>query len=961
MPKLRMSYGKVEESEPTKAHESKRPEKGPKKRFFSFRKIDWKKIWHQGKYILAAGLIFFLGFVIWVGKDLPDPDRLNERVFEESTKIYDRTGEHLLYEIYADKKRTIVDLDKIPKYLIDGVVATEDSKFYEHHGIRPLSIARSFVNGFLGRGRIGGGASTLTQQLVKNAILIDEQRGPVRKAKELILALWLEQKYSKEEILKIYFNEIPYGGTNYGIESAAQSYFDKHVQDLTLAEAATLAGLPQQPSVFLNNPEALKNRRALVLQRMVDEGYLKQEEADKAKAEEVVIKKTVTRMHAPHFVKYVQQQLIDEYGENTVGRGGLKVITTLDWEKQGFAEKAVQEKGEALLKEGGANNAALVALDPRTAQILAMVGSRDFYDESIDGQFNVVVQARRQPGSSIKPIVYTAAFAKGFTPSTVLYDVVTPFGVDGIPYTPQNYDLGERGPVTMRTALQGSLNIPAVKTLYLVGVKQAIQFAEKLGYTTFDENKIGLSLVLGGGEVKMLEHVNAYGVFANNGKKNDPVGILKVQDPHGKVLYEWKEKDGEQVLDPGVTATISNVLSDDPARAYVFGANSALTLPGRPVAAKTGTTNSYVDAWVVGYTPSLVAGVWAGNSDNKPMKQGYGGSRVAGQIWNYFMRESLKGTPVEKFPTPPPNKSNKPILNGGAQGAITAMVNKYTNRLATSSTPEDYIVTRTYLAPHDILHYVDKDNPQGPTPTDPSKDPAYNVWEKAVQNWIARKKEKDPNWEVSFSEPPTEYDNEESLQAIPSLEVLSPTAGERINNRNLEFRVSARSTRGVAKVTYRVDGRIVGVSTDAPFTVSFEAQTLIPGEHTLEVAAEDDVGNRAEQSVPFFLDVAAEESGVYFDGIPHTLRRSQFPLSVFLKPYKIEEIEKITVTGRSPQNNQTILFESTNINSSVFDNSVIFVWKTAPIELGVWSLSAQVELKNKGNRVSDTVLIDIKN
>ena len=957
MPKLRMSYGRIEDNQPS---EPQKPGKKTGRGFFVRLKQFYQKNKKTIRYAVIGGAVFCLGFVIWVGKDLPDPDRLEERVFEQSTRIYDRTGEKLLYEIYTDKKRTIIELDQIPKYLIDGVIATEDTKFYEHQGIRPLSIARSFVNGLLGKGRIGGGASTLTQQLVKNAILTDE-RTLTRKAKELILAVWLEQKYTKDEILKIYFNEIPYGSTNYGVETAAQSYFNKKTKDLTLAEAATLAGLPQLPTYYLNNLDALKTRRNFVLQRMVDEGYLQKEEADKAKQEELVMKKTITRMEAPHFVKYVQQQLIDEYGENTVGRGGLKVITTLDWDKQKFAEKAVQEKGEALLKEGGADNAALLALDPKTAQIIAMVGSRDFYDEKIDGQFNVTTQARRQPGSSIKPIVYAAAFAKGYTPSTVLYDVVTPFGVDGIPYTPQNYDLSERGPVTLRSALQGSLNIPAVKTLYLVGIKQAIQFSEKLGYTTFSEKNIGLSLVLGGGEVKMLEHVNAYGVLANNGKKYEPVSVLKIEDNRGKVLYEWKEVDGDQVISPEVAAITSNVLSDDASRAYVFGANSALTLPGRPVAAKTGTTNSYVDAWVVGYTPSLVAGVWAGNSNNTPMKQGYGGGRVAGQIWNYFMRESLKGSPIEKFPNPPANKSTKPILNGGAQGAITAMVNKYTNRLATSSTPESYIVTRTYLTPHDILHYVDKDDPQGPIPKEPNNDPAYAVWEKAVQNWIARKKEKEPTWEISFSEPPTEYDDEASLEAIPELEILSPTAGEQVKTRNLEFRVNARSTRGVVKVVYRIDGRIVGVSTDAPFTMNYEAQTLSPGEHILEVVAADDMGNQTEQSIPFILDVVAENAGVYFDGMSSVLQRSKFPVSVFLRPYKTEEIEKITIFGRSPQNNQIVLFETTDIKNNMFDNSLVFVWKIPPTDLGVWNLSAQVEVKNQGVRVSDTALVTIQN
>lgn len=958
MSKLRFSKGKAQKPKHLAPDSEENPdlEEGAKKSRFHW--AGWPKFRRFLKYAFIAGTIVTFVFVIWIGKDLPDPDRLEERVFEQSTKIYDRTGEHLLYEIYVDKKRTIVELDKLPKYLIDGVIATEDTKFYEHHGVRPLSIARSFVYGFMGKGRIGGGASTLTQQLIKNAVLIDERRGPVRKAKELILAVWLEQKYSKDGILKIYFNEIPYGGTNYGIESASQSYFGKHVQDLTLAEAATLAGLPQLPSYYLSDLDALKDRRNFVLQRMVDEGYLSKEEADKAKEEPLEIKKTVTRMDAPHFVKYVQQQLIDEYGENTVGRGGLKVITTLDWKKQEIAEKSIQDKAEALLKQGDANNAGLLALDPKTAQILAMVGSKDYYDDSINGQFNVTTQARRQPGSSMKPIIFTAAFAKGYTPSTVLYDVATQFGgMDGAPsYIPKNYDLNERGLVTMRQALQGSLNIPSVKTLYLVGLDQAKAFTEKLGYTTFGKEGLGLSLVLGGGEVKMLEHVNAYGIFANNGKKHNVTSILKVEDTRGKVLYEWKAEEGEQVLDPGVAATISNVLSDDSARAYIFGAGSALTLPGRPVAAKTGTTNNYVDGWIVGYTPSLVAGVWVGNSNNKPMKYGYGGSRMAGEVWNYFMRESLKGTPVEKFPTPPPNKSTKPVLNGGA-GGVTAMVDKYTNKLATSSTPEGYIVTRTYLIPHDILHYVDKDDPQGPAPKDPTKDPMYKNWEQGLQNWIAARKAKDPNWEVSFSEPPTEYDDDLALESIPTIEILSPESGARVTNREIELSAHAQSTRGVKKVSYFIDGNFVGSSTDSPFRVTYQANKLAQGEHTLMAVAEDDVGARGERTVPFIFDVATAQPGVYFSNLPNVIHRNEFPFTVYLRPEQAEKIRRVVVRHSSGSN--AVIYETTN-PTDLFDNALVFVWKNPPGD-GILTVTAQVELEDGSSRVSDTTTVEIRN
>ncbi len=959
MPKLRFSQGKVKKTKSIAVEPDENPgfEGEAKKPRFYLR--EWPKSRRFLKYSFITGTIITLFFVVWVGKDLPNPDKLNERVFEESTKIYDRSGEHLLYEIYLDKKRTIVELDKIPKYLIEGVIATEDTKFYEHHGIRPLSIARSFAYGLMGKGRIGGGASTLTQQLVKNAVLIDEGRGPIRKAKEIILALWLEQKYNKDEILKIYFNEIPYGGTNYGVESASQSYFNKHVQDLTLAEAATLAGLPQLPSYYLSDLDALKRRRNFVLQRMVDVGYLNLEEANKAKEEPLEIKKTVTRMDAPHFVKYVQQQLVDEYGENTVGRGGLKVITTLDWKKQEIAEKAIQNKAEALLKQGDANNAGLLALDPKTAQVLAMVGSKNYYDDTINGQFNVTTQARRQPGSSMKPIIFTAAFAKGYTPSTVLYDVTTQFGgIDGVPsYIPKNYDLGEHGLVTMRQALQGSLNIPSVKTLYLVGLDQAKTFAEKLGYTTFGKEGLGLSLVLGGGEVKMLEHVNAYGIFANNGKKQTVTSILKVEDTRGKVLYEWKSEDGEQVLDAGVAATISNVLSDDGARAYIFGAGSALTLPGRPVAAKTGTTNNYVDGWIVGYTPSLVAGVWVGNSNNKPMKYGYGGSKMAGEVWNYFMRESLKGTPVEKFPTPPINKNKKPILNGGS-GGVTAMIDKYTNRLATSSTPESFIVTRSYLIPHDILHYVDKNDPQGAVPSDPGKDPMYKNWEQGLQSWITRRKEKDPNLEIVFSEPPTEYDDVFTLESIPTIDIISPQPGALLISRNLEFSASAQSTRGVKKVSYYIDGNFIGSSAETPFVVSYEAKTLSQGDHTLMAVAEDDNGARGERTIPFSLDAAAKQPGVYFENLPNLIQRTDFPFTVYLRPYEVDKIKRVVVSAQSSGKN-IVLYETNNA-SNLFDNSLVFVWKDS-LESDKVTIKAQVEFVNGENKVTDTRVVEIKN
>ena len=413
-----------------------------------------KPILLTGLTLVVLGFLFTTILVAWASKDLPDPNKLTDREVAQSTKIYDRTGEHILYEIFADERRTIVELEDVPQHIINGVVATEDTAFYEHKGIRPLSIMRSVLVGMFTKKRVGSGASTLTQQLVKNAILSTE-RSYNRKIKEIILTIRLEQKYSKDQILKIYFNEIPYGSTNYGIESAAQSYFNKHVSELTLAQSATLAGLPKAPSYYLNNPDALKTRRDFVLRRMYDEGYITEEEKNSAQAEPLEIQQTFHDIEAPHFVLYVKEQLVQKYGEALVETGGLKVITTLDWDKQEIAERIVGEEADEKLLEAEADNVSLLSMDPRTGQILSMIGSRDFFDDEISGKFNVATLGKRQPGSSFKPIVYTASFEKGYTPDTILYDTLTNFAVSGKPYIPKNYDLTEHGPLTMRQSLQG--------------------------------------------------------------------------------------------------------------------------------------------------------------------------------------------------------------------------------------------------------------------------------------------------------------------------------------------------------------------------------------------------------------------------------------------------------------------------------------------------------------------------
>ncbi|KKS70963.1 MAG: hypothetical protein UV42_C0039G0001, partial [Candidatus Magasanikbacteria bacterium GW2011_GWE2_42_7] len=823
-----------------------------------FRKGNGKRTFKILLVLFVLGLIGAVGLVVWASKDLPDPNKLSDRQIAQSTKIYDRTGEHILYEVFEDQKRTLITLEELPDYLVQGVIATEDTKFYEHHGIRPLSIVRAVVYGLL-PGRRVEGTSTLTQQLVKNAILTSERRYS-RKLKEFILSIRLEQVYTKDQILQIYFNEIPYGSTNYGVESAAQSYFGKSASDLTLAEAATLAGLPQQPSRFLNDLDRLKERRNFVLRRMSEEGYITEAEKSVAQAEPLNLDVSYSNIDAPHFVLYVKEKLVEDYGEQLVDTGGLKVITSLDWEKQQIAEQVIEDVGTPKLEEAGANNTSLVAMDPKTGHILAMVGSKDYYDDSIKGQFNVATLGKRQPGSSFKPIIYAAAFEKGYTPNTILYDVVTNFASAGNSYTPKNYDLSEHGPVTMRQALQGSLNIPAVKTLYLVGEKKGVDFAERLGYTTLGEGDFGLSLVLGGGEVRLLDHVGAYATFANDGVRHTPVSILKIEDNKGEILYEWKQDKGEKVLEKNITDTLSNVLSDDAARAYTFGAGGVLTLPGRPVAAKTGTTNGYVDAWAIGYTPSLVAGVWAGNTDNTAMKRGYGGSIVAAPIWNAFMKQSLEGSSVESFAGAPEIKTDKPVLNGSTGGGITLKVDEITGKIATSSTPEQYIVERTYIQPHSILHYVIKDDPQGSTPEDPAADPQYNIWEQAIQDWIVRKQAADPEWNLSFEEPPTEYDDAHSLELIPSLEVVYPAASSTIYSRQIDTDIRVSAPRGVTKVTYQLDGVYVGVVREHPFNLHYYAQGLAEGTHLLKVIVEDDIGNKLTKDVPFTLANVGIES-----------------------------------------------------------------------------------------------------
>ncbi|MBC7265271.1 MAG: PBP1A family penicillin-binding protein [Chloroflexi bacterium] len=593
-----------------------------------------------------------LGVYVYFAMSLPPPEELSLRAARfANTKIYDREG-RLLYEIFdpTGGRRTVVPLQDIPLYLRQATIATEDATFYSNPGFNPFSILRAAWQNITER-EIVSGASGITQQLVKNLFLSPEVTLS-RKIKEAVLAAEITRRYPKDTILEIYLNQIYYGNLAYGVEAAAETYFGKPVSELTLAEAALLAGIPQSPAIYdpYTNPEGAKARQAVVLDLMAKEGYITRAQADAALAEELHYAPQTFPIRAPHFVMYVRELLEQKYGTEMLYRGGLKVYTTLDSRMQELAEGAVRDQIAALADQH-ATNAALVALEPGSGQILAIVGSVDFFSKEIDGQVNMTLRPR-QPGSAIKPITYAAALEKGWTAATMIMDVKGEFP-DGAnpPYVPENFDKKEHGAVLVRDALANSHNICAVRTLQFVGLPSMLEMAYRLGITTLNRPDYGLALTLGAGEVTLLQLSAAYAALANGGHRVEPIAILRIEDANGNVLEEARTVAGEQVLDPRIAYILTSILSDDAARAPTFGANSVLKL-SRPAAAKTGTTNDYTDALTVGYTPDLVAGVWVGNNDRSSMDR-VPGSRGAGPIWHNFMEAALADRPPRDFVPPP--------------------------------------------------------------------------------------------------------------------------------------------------------------------------------------------------------------------------------------------------------------------------------------------------------------------
>jgi 1A family penicillin-binding protein len=777
------------------------------------------------KKLLYLAIIAFLVlggiFLVWITTvELPDINNFENRIVAESTKIYDRTGKVVLFDVHGNVRRTVVPMDKISDYVKWATVAIEDANFYNHGGIEPSAIFRAiFVNLKEGNLLGGQGGSTITQQVIKNSLLTTDKR-VTRKIKEWILAPRLESKLTKDQILEIYLNEVPYGGTVYGIQEAARRFFGKDAVDLTLVESAYLAALPQAPTYYSpygNNLEDLEERKNKVLRSMRESQMITEDEYQEALQTKVEFERQEDYgIKAPHFVMFIREQLEEKYGVDAVEQGGLKVITTLDWELQKEAEDIVKKNALENVEKFDAENGSITAVDPNTGQILVMVGSRDYFDEEIDGNFNIST-TERQPGSAFKPFVYAKAFEKGYRPETVVFDLPTEFSdtcaSGGNCYSPVNYDGQYVGPIDLRHALAQSRNIPAVKVLYLAGLRDALSLAKTMGLQTLtNTDQYGLTLVLGGGEVRPLDMAGAYAVFANDGVKNETVGILSVEDPAGNKLEEYEQKE-YRVLDEQVVRKISSVLSDNEARAPLFGPNSLLNFGSVDVAAKTGTTNDYRDAWIIGYTPNLSVAAWAGNNDNRSMNKKTAGLIVS-PMWAEFMRFAIQKYPAGNFADPNPQDNDvKPIIRGGwnEEGEV-----------------------------HSILHWVNRSDPLGSYPNNPYSDSQYDQWEASVTAWA----------------------NNQGIQDIlnsqsdrGSIQILDPKEGQTYVDTFEMFVVVSLSRGELSTGKVYLNNEYIGsLNKDGILMFipsKFDSSTL--GKNTLRVEIEDLVGKTYTDEVNFSL------------------------------------------------------------------------------------------------------------
>jgi len=841
------------------------------------------------KSILSIILIIFLACII-IGifafailltkfnKDIPDPNKLIERSVAQSTKIYDKTGKILLYEVHGNEKRTIVELKDISQNLVNATISAEDKNFYTHNGVEIKGIIRGLFKTYI-LGKTSQSGSTLTQQLVKNAILTNEKTIE-RKIKEWVLTYKIEQKFSKDEILKMYLNEIPYGSVIYGIEAASETFFGKPAKDLTVEESALLAALPQSPttlSPYKKDNEKLMWRYGYVLEQMKSNGYINDAQYKKAIDYNIIaeIKPKNETILAPHFVMYVKQQLENKYGEQIVEEGGLTVITTLDYDKQKKAEEIIKNSSDDLEKIYGAKNAALLSTNAKTGEIEAMVGSKDYFNKEF-GAYNVTIN-KRQLGSSFKPVVYTAAFQKGFTPDTILFDTLTNFSTDEkTKYEPKNYNLKEYGPVSIRKALAGSLNIPAVKTLYLTGLDNVIKLAQSLGYSTInlkDKDNYGLTLALGTIEAPMIDHVQAFSVFANNGIKRNLKSILIVKDSTGKILEDNTEiETGIRVIDKNIVNELNSILSDNDARSYMFGAKNNLTLKNRQVAAKTGTTNDYKDTWTIGYTPNIVTAVWVGNNDNKEMKKA-SASMISAPIWQQYMEYSTKNDKQEIFEKPIYKNKKNLMLNGSWINTKNVKIDTLSGKLSSEYTPEELIKERQYIDLHSILNYIDKNDLSKEFIETPN-DPQYQNWEYGVKTWFNNliNKETKTQEENDFitnllkqtgnegldikdcllDKIPTEIDTTHTKDAITNVKILSPENNTQNSTNQMLVKINYTTTNKITKVNYLIDGIMILSKINEPFNENtLSLLNIDSGQHTLEVQVFDQYLNMRTDSINF--------------------------------------------------------------------------------------------------------------
>lgn len=815
-----------------------------------------------GKW-LFFGLLGMTFLVIvtfaWFSRGLPDPAKV-QRKTGFSTEILDRTGKVILYDVFTDQDRKFTPLSEVPDYLKKATIAIEDKEFYNHQGFDPLAFLRIIKNVVFKQRLIGG--STLTQQLVK-MILLTNERSVSRKIREFMLSLRIERTFTKDEILQMYLNEAPYGGTAVGVAAASQIYFGKEPKELSLSECILLAGLPQSPSRYSpyngSNNKAYLPRAKEVSRRMREDGVITKEMETQVNSELDKIQFLglgSNKIKAPHFVMYVKQLLEEKYGPSILETGGLKVTTSLDWEFQQKAEKAVKEEVDKVTNSLNIKNGSSVMLNTATGEILSMVGSKDFFDKTIDGEVNVSMRLR-QPGSSIKPLVYATAFTKNFGPSTVLADTVTEFpGKDeATPYVPKNYDGKEHGLIHLRDALGSSINIPAVKLLALTGVENVLRQGYKMGLTSLDPTKetlarVGLSMALGGAEVRLLDLAAAYSAFANGGYKSDPVAILKIEDNQGRVIFENKAVKPERVLDEKVAFLINSILSDNNARLLTFGQNSYLNMGPRAVAVKTGTTNDLRDNWTIGWSRDFIVGVWVGNNNNEKMKNVASGVSGAAPIWRREMLDALTIKTDTPF-TVPEGVSQVEVDKISGFPAHDGF-GTYREWFINGSIPggPDPIHMKVKMCKSDPGKLADKVSiSQGNfdekefviiKENDPLTPKA--LWQKGIDEWIVKQ-------ENSIYKPPVEVCG---ASATMDIQIVTPADRARVDGDQVTIRFSVVSAKPIVEARLYLDGTQEQIFTGGDYIKTIKVST---GLHTVKIVAKNNEGVEESKINSFAVNI----------------------------------------------------------------------------------------------------------